>query len=688
MINLPLPDDWTPLRVSLQTAFTATAFAALFGTLAARWMLSYRGRFRSIIDGVLTLPLVLPPTVIGFLLLMLLGKNSPVGQFLDQIHVTIIFTWSAAVIAASIVAFPLMYKTTLGAFEQVDLSLLNSARTLGASEWRIFWQVLLPLAWPGVMAGIILSFARALGEFGATLMVGGSIRGVSQTIPIAIFFAAESGRLGVALAWVLLMIAISLAVIVGISYGNHRRSPNLTVVHRLIKRSFNYLFFGTFRGNIFLIPSPQPYLDYPEPVATPVMSHDDAPGHYSLYYPQRSRPPVTLFHTISNFPASPESRHSAVAALEQSHGSVNTSTPSGAELSVQIQKRISGFQLDVAFQTDRSPLGLLGASGSGKSMLLRCIAGLETPSNGTITLNGRTLFNTDKQINVPARHRRVGLVFQNYALFPHLTIAQNIAFGMTTMPRCRRISAVMTYLHQMDLSHLGDRYPYQLSGGQQQRVALARAIASQPDILLFDEPLSALDTYLRSNIEKLLIDILSNYSGITLFVTHTLEEAYRICDRLLVLSNGRIQAYGTKQEIFQHPPSLEVARLTECKNFSRIRYIDSHHIQALDWNCHLCLPNVPAHQDGYVGIRAHHINILNYPHTRNTFPGWVTMATETQHRVTIYLKLHHTPQSPQDYHLQVEMYREKWNQLQQQSFPWFIQLAPECLLLLPSVQQR
>ncbi|MEM9980766.1 MAG: molybdate ABC transporter permease subunit, partial [Cyanobacteria bacterium P01_D01_bin.2] len=241
-----MPEDFTPLWISLRTTLTATLLAFLLGITAARWMMTYRGRARSLIDGVLTLPLVLPPTVVGFLLLLLLGKNGPVGQLLNALGISIIFTWPATVIAATVVAFPLMYKTVLGAFEQIDLTLVSSARTLGASEWRIFWQVLLPLAWPGVLAGTILAFARALGEFGATLMVGGSIPGVTQTIPIAIFFAAEAGRMTVALAWVLLMVAVSLAVITGIGYGNRPRSQTKGSASILTKQGFNWVYFGKF----------------------------------------------------------------------------------------------------------------------------------------------------------------------------------------------------------------------------------------------------------------------------------------------------------------------------------------------------------------------------------------------------------------------------------------------------------
>jgi len=357
-------------------------------------------------------------------------------------------------------------------------------------------------------------------------------------------------------------------------------------------------------------------------------------------------------------------------------------TRPAAELAVNIEKQVAGFQLKVAFTTDHEPLGLLGASGSGKSMTLRCIAGLETPSEGRIVLNGRVLFDSHKRINLPSRDRKVGLVFQNYALFPHLTVAQNIAFGMDHIPRQKRTAEVTKYLDQIDLTGLGDRYPHQLSGGQQQRVALARALAIQPDILLLDEPLSALDAYLRSHIEKLLIEVLSEYRGITLFITHKLEEAYRVCTNLLVLSGGEIQAEGTKEAIFEHPPTYEVAKVTECKNFSRARRVDDHHIETLDWGCHLEVSNPMASTTGYVGLRAHHIKFpLNASET-NTFPGWLLMVTETQHRVSLYIKLHSEPKSPHDYHLQAEVYRDQWETLKTRPFPWNIHLDPTNLITM------
>ncbi len=177
-------------------------------------MSNYNGKWKGVIDSVLTLPLVLPPTVAGFGILLLIGKRGPIGQFLSLFGVNIIFSWYAAVIAAIVVAFPLMYKTTMGAFEQIDTNIISAARTLGASEWKVFWQVVVPLARPGIAAATALSFARCLGEFGATLMVAGSIPGKTETIPIAIYFATQGGQMDVAMIWVAIIFAISLTVLV------------------------------------------------------------------------------------------------------------------------------------------------------------------------------------------------------------------------------------------------------------------------------------------------------------------------------------------------------------------------------------------------------------------------------------------------------------------------------------------
>lgn len=352
------------------------------------------------------------------------------------------------------------------------------------------------------------------------------------------------------------------------------------------------------------------------------------------------------------------------------------------QLQVEIYKQLPGFSLDVSFTTNSDTLGLLGASGSGKSMTLRCIAGLEKPDRGRIVLNGRSLFDSNKGINLPSRERRIGYVFQNYALFPHKTVAQNIGFGLHHLPQAEQKRRVAEQIAQMQLQGLKNRYPQELSGGQQQRVAVARALAIEPEVLLLDEPLSALDTHLRSKIEHQLIQTLASYKGVTLFVTHNLEEAYRVCHNLLVLSQGKAIAYGPKQNIFRQPNTYTVAQLTGCKNFSRAKPISQETVEATDWGCCLNviepMPNLLA----YVGIRAHQLTFPLDCSQENTFPCWLASTSETPHRMTLYLKLNELPAHSQDYHLQAEVFKDKWESLKDRPLPWSVRLDPLRLMLM------
>lgn len=611
--------DITPIWISLKTAVAATIITFFSGIIAARWMLGYRGRAKGAIEGLLTAPLVLPPTVVGFLLLLLLGKNG-IGQILDFFGVTVIFSWYATVIASTVVAFPLMYKTALGAFEQIDPNLFACARTLGASESRVFWQIMLPLATPGLIAGTLLAFARALGEFGATLMLAGSIPGKTETIAIAIFFAAESGAMDRALLLVIVMLAISLGVMTAVNYEQGSRGAGVQGRRGDIFKSFGRMIAGLLDRQT--VNNRQKSRDYPVPKAE-------------------------------------------------------------IKLIVEIQKQLPGFLLDVAFNTDRTPLGLLGGSGAGKSLILRCIAGLDTPDRGRIVLNGKVLFDLDRGIDLPPRDRACGILFQNYALFPHLTIAENISFGMQTGISQREIKQeVERQLIAVELPRMGDRYPEELSGGQQQRVALARAKASEPEIMLLDEPFSALDTYLRDKQEKLLRNNLIHYRGVTLFVTHNLEEAYRICPKLLVLDRGKAIALGTKQDVFEHPGNFRTAQLTGCKNFSRAVAKSTNQIEAIDWDCILEVTESIPTSLKYVGVRAHQIVFLNGNDEINTFPCWLVTISETQHRMTLYLKLNRPANNPEDYHLQAEVFKDKWELLKDRPFPWQVKLSPAKIMLL------
>jgi ABC-type sulfate/molybdate transport systems ATPase subunit len=350
-------------------------------------------------------------------------------------------------------------------------------------------------------------------------------------------------------------------------------------------------------------------------------------------------------------------------------------------LHVEIEKQLPSFTLNTAFMA-QGRLGILGGSGSGKSMTLRCIAGVETPTYGRIILNGQILFDSKQQINLPSRQRNVSLVFQNYALFPHMTVAQNIAFGIQHSSKAMRQQRVNQQLALMQLQGLGDRYPHQLSGGQQQRVALARALATEPEALLLDEPFSALDTYLRSQMERQLLEILSSYGGVTLFVTHNLEEAYRICEMLMVMSGGKSIAQGSKQHIFEHPKTVRVAQLTGCKNFSRAVVQSANSINAIDWGITLYVLEAIPEQLTDVGIRAHQINITTDPDGENTFACWLTATSETPHRMTLLLKFNAAPIDPQDYHVQAEIFKEKWHTIKDRPFPWYVQLNPARLILM------
>jgi molybdate ABC transporter permease protein len=613
--TIAVPPDLSPLWISLKVSLLATVFTFFVGIAVAYWMLGYRGKGRSLLEGLFVSPLLLPPTVVGLLLLLCFGKNGPAGTLLLAFDFSVVFTWYGAAITATVVAFPLMYRTALGAFEQIDGSLLAVARTLGASEWTVFRRVMLPLALPGVIAGTVLAFARALGEFGATLMLAGNIPGQTQTIPMAIYFAVEAGALNEAWFWAVVIMSISLSGLFAVNFWQAQQ-----------KRRIKFEASGPLASVTRTVAVPAPIA----PCKRPKSTHSELSG-----------------------------------------------------LVVNVQKRLANFDLELTFNATGSTLGILGGSGAGKSLLLKCLAGMERPSRGQIVLNGRVLFDAKRGINVPSRDRRIGFLVQNYALFPNMTVANNIAFGL---PKALSVSdaqqRVAAQLTAMQLQGYGDRYPSQLSGGQQQRVALARALASEPELLLLDEPFSALDTHLRSQMEQELMTHLRRFKGVSLFVTHNLEEAYRVCEALLVLEQGHALAYGSKYDIFERPGVLSVAQLTGCKNVSMATAIAEQTILAADWGLPLqVLESIPDRL-AFVGIRAHQIRFTQQSDQDNTFPCWLVSTSETPHRMTVFLKFNRQPSHLQDYHVQAEVLKETWDILKQQPLPWLVQLDPARLILL------
>jgi molybdate transport system ATP-binding protein len=277
-------------------------------------------------------------------------------------------------------------------------------------------------------------------------------------------------------------------------------------------------------------------------------------------------------------------------------------------LHVDIKKKLKLFDLDVDFTAHPGVLGILGPSGCGKSMTLKSIAGIVTPDSGTIALHGETqdrvLYDSAKKCNIRPQKRRIGYLFQNYALFPNMTVAQNILTGLNGKdPGGKIVAEMVERFHLQGLEH---QYPRQLSGGQQQRVALARILAYEPEALLLDEPFSAMDTFLREQLRLELAKVLHEYDGISIMVTHDRDEAYQLCDQLMLMSEGRILTAGPTREIFADPKTVAAARLTGCKNISRIEKLADHRVRALDWkNLELVTEKEITDEITHIGIRAH-----------------------------------------------------------------------------------
>lgn len=275
-------------------------------------------------------------------------------------------------------------------------------------------------------------------------------------------------------------------------------------------------------------------------------------------------------------------------------------------LEVTIAKRFEGFTLHAEFAAGNTAAAILGASGCGKSMTLRCIAGVVKPDSGRIVLDGRVLFDSEKGIDLPPQQRNVGLLFQNYALFPNMTVEQNIlcALKKEKDPAARK-AACGSALRAMRLEELAHRLPSELSGGQQQRAALARILAGRPRILMLDEPFSALDSYLREEVEGEVGSLLSNFDGTALLVTHDRDEAYRLCREMIVMDSGEVLRAGTTKEVFADPRRLTAARLTGCKNILPCVRVDEHHVRLTGWERELTVALPVPEGCCAVGIRAH-----------------------------------------------------------------------------------
>ena len=312
-------------------------------------------------------------------------------------------------------------------------------------------------------------------------------------------------------------------------------------------------------------------------------------------------------------------------------------------LYVDIEKDLGSFKLKVKFEQEDGIVGLLGQSGCGKSMTLRCIAGIVKPDKGKIISNGKVFFDSEKKINLTPQQRNIGFLFQNYALFPHMSVKQNIQLGIEKLSKEEKDEITKKYLKKFRLAGFEDRYPWQLSGGQQQRIALARALCLNPDILILDEPISALDYHLRSNMENELCEILKDFDGNVLFVTHDISEAYRISDDIIVFDNGLSLPKRTKNELFVHPSCMTEAVITGCKNISSCDIINTNTVFAKDWGFNCKIEKGVSENSKHIGIRAHHMKVVednsqDIEDGENIFEMTVVKVIENSFTYNIHIK--------------------------------------------------
>ena len=283
-------------------------------------------------------------------------------------------------------------------------------------------------------------------------------------------------------------------------------------------------------------------------------------------------------------------------------------------LDVRIKKSFGDYTLDVAFAGGDETLGFLGASGCGKSLTLRCIAGIETPDEGRIVVNGKVFFDSEQKINLTPQQRKTALLFQNYMLFPNLTVADNIGAGIgREVPRAERERIVSEELERFGLRGFGQRYPAQLSGGQQQRVALARMLAARPGILMLDEPFSALDSHLKGVLEQNLVSLFEAFEGTILYVSHDIDESLRFCDRIAVVDAGRIVEMDRGRELVNRPQSVAGLKLSGCKNAPAAEYAGPHAVHVPPWGIDVHTAQEVPRDVKCLGLRAFYVERAEGP---------------------------------------------------------------------------
>ena len=350
------------------------------------------------------------------------------------------------------------------------------------------------------------------------------------------------------------------------------------------------------------------------------------------------------------------------------------------DLRIRLKHQYPNFLMDIDLDVSSSRLGILGASGAGKSMMLKMIAGIMTPKEGYVAIGEKVLLDTSARINVKAQKRRVGYLFQNYALFPSMTVEENIGAGVPGKnPDKKKIVADM--VERFQLAGLEKQTPQELSGGQQQRVALAMIVANGPDMILLDEPFSALDIHLRDRMQRELLSRLADFPGPVFMVSHSRDEIYRFSDEIIIIDQGRIIDQGKKEEVFSRPKNKRAAALTGCKNFSRAQRIDQHSLLAEGWGVVLHTARKIPDNLKDVGYRAHDFIPVWGNKEENCIPFLLERKDELPFEQNYYIRPDREDYDEEDV-ISWFVQRETRNLIKERGFPDYIKFNGDELLLL------
>ena len=348
------------------------------------------------------------------------------------------------------------------------------------------------------------------------------------------------------------------------------------------------------------------------------------------------------------------------------------------ELEAVFRQSFGNFQLDIDLHTTADRVGILGASGAGKSMTLKMLAGIMTPETGRVRYNGRDLLDTGRRINVKTQKRKIGYMFQNYALFPSMTVEDNIGAGIPLKTRDRE-EIIRQMVERFHLKGLEGLLPSELSGGQQQRVAMARILASSPDMILLDEPFSALDVHLRDRMQRELLNQLEDYPGMVFMVSHNRDEIYRFSREILVMDQGKIISQGTREEVFKRPATKTAAAMTGCKNFSRAVRLDDHRLLAESWGLTIHTRKIVPEHIHFIGYRAHQFLPVWGQAEDNCIPFILDRKDQLPFEENYYVRPDRPAYEPEDV-ISWFVQRDLWDTLSKKGLPDYLKIREEDIL--------